>query len=128
MINLHNYHTPVISLTAAYRALEERLPINVKIKQRLDRAYEIINGYGYTVEALSSDKNAEYAVYKASTSLFTDESKCYNVTQQSCTCPDYETAQAGLCKHRLAVMLIGEMLYGGINQNGCESRKGEENE
>jgi predicted nucleic acid-binding Zn finger protein len=31
----------------------------------------------------------------------------YIVDGQTCTCPDFETVRAGLCKHRLAVKLLG---------------------
>lgn len=77
------------------------------MKQRFERAYnDIIVGYGYSIEHLS---DGEYVISKASTSLLDDTSVCYAVTASSCTCPDYDTARAGLCKHRMAVMVVEEM-------------------
>lgn len=95
----------------ALATLAATLPLEDKrVSDRLNRAYDIVNGYGYTVEVLSSDKDAEYAVYKASTTLLEDTSVCYSVTQHSCTCLDYEKARGNLCKHRLAVMIVREMM------------------
>jgi SWIM zinc finger len=95
------------SIKEAYFTLSLKLPVeDKKVKDRLDRAVEIINGYGYEVHKVQSDS---WQVWKSSTSLLDDTSMCYDVSVKSCTCPDYETARAGLCKHRLAIMLIVEM-------------------
>lgn len=96
------------SLRQAHFAVSQRLPLeDIKVKQRFERAYnDLINGYGYTIEHLG---DGEYLISKASTSLLEDTSVCYAVTVSSCTCPDYETARAGLCKHRMAVMVVEEM-------------------
>ena len=110
MLNLRS--KPIVtSPRAALFTLSTRLPIEDKsVSDRLNRAYDIVTGYGYTVELLNSDNDAEYAVYKASTTLLEDTSVCYSVTQHSCTCPDYEKARGNLCKHRLAVMIVREMV------------------
>ena len=110
MINIHGMlvHT---TLPQAYLNLSNKLPLDdVKVKQRLERAYDIVNGYGYVLERLSTDTNAEYVVDKASTTLLDDNSVQYQVTKQSCDCPDSPTARGGLCKHRLAVLIVEEML------------------
>jgi hypothetical protein len=126
------------SLAQAYLDVSLRIPIDdIKVKQRLDRGYEIVNGYGYKIipqveffcyctvckTVLAPDiyehcnevtkglpkHTGSYEVQKASTSLLEDTSARYTVDKDSCTCPDYPTARGGLCKHRLAVMLLQEM-------------------
>ena len=96
------------ALRQAHFAVSQRLPLeDIKVKQRFERAYnDIIVGYGYSIEHLG---DGEYVISKASTSLLDDTSVCYAVTASSCTCPDYDTARAGLCKHRMAVMVVAEM-------------------
>lgn len=103
------------TIAQAYLDVSLRLPVeDIKVKQRLDRAYEIVNGHGYeiTVSAILISNDAtlkQYEVNKASTSLLADTSAKYIVTNKQCTCPDFETARSNLCKHRLAIMLIEEM-------------------
>ncbi len=95
------------SLKAAYLGLSLRLPIeDIKVRQRLDRGYGIVISEGYSI-AQGTDNC--YTVYRASTSLLEDNSVTYEVGEESCTCPDFPTARGGLCKHRLAVMLVEEM-------------------
>ncbi len=92
------------SLAQAYLNVSLRLPVeDIKVKQRLDRAYEIVNGYGYEITVISKADEWNpiyiYHVEKASTSLLQDTSMCYTVTNKSCTCPDFDTARGNLCKH-----------------------------
>lgn len=95
-------------LAQAYLNVSLRLPIDdIKVKQRLDRAYEIVNAPGYEVTA---EADGVYSVAKASSSLLADTSAIYVVSNTTCTCPDYATARSNLCKHRLAIMLIEEMV------------------
>lgn len=105
-----------MNLAQAYLNVSLKLPIDdIKVKQRLDRGYDIINGYGYSISQINRpNPNMEvcYKVSKASTSMLEDNSAVYHVSITSCTCPDFEKARAGLCKHRLAVMLIEEMNKG----------------
>jgi SWIM zinc finger len=97
------------SVREAYFNISQRLPMDdIKVKQRLDRAYDIVIGNGYTVEPLSTDLH-EFDIYRESTSLFEDNAVHYYVDEQSCECPDFGSARGGLCKHRLAVMLVKEM-------------------
>lgn len=94
-------------LAQAYLHVSERLPIeDDSVKRRLDRAYQMLNGYGYSFIKLSV---GGYRVYKASTSLLEDTSAIYTTDSTQCTCPDFEKARGNLCKHRLAVMLLEEM-------------------
>lgn len=95
----------------AYINVLERLPFDPKIVQRLDRASEQVLGYGYEVKHAGIATSGErlYYISKASTSLLDDNGHTYGVTNKTCNCPDFETARAGLCKHRLAVMLLEEM-------------------
>ena len=108
-------------LQQAWFNLAVRLPIeDVKVAQRLDRAKEIIRllGSRYTLKHITGvnrfrklqDGESFWLVYKESTSLLEDNSVYYMVDENGCTCPDAHTARAGLCKHRLATMLIEEML------------------
>lgn len=99
------------SLQQAWFNLAARLPIeDIKVEQRLDRAKEIVRslGMGYSIKSATNG----YRVYKESTSLLEDNSVIYWVDRDGCSCPDGKTARAGLCKHRLATMLIEEMLVG----------------
>ena len=108
MIALHDRFTARKSIRDALFTLSQRLPIDDKnISDRLGRAYDIVTGYGYTVTVLSDD--LQCSVHKESTSLLEDNSIRYTVNSESCTCPDYAKARGGLCKHRLAVMIIREM-------------------
>jgi len=97
MINLHQAMFNVAS----------KLPLTDKsIAIRLDRAYQIIKEGGYDIDDVG---DSTYVIKKASTSLLSDNSHQYLVTKKECNCPDYETARAGLCKHRLAVLILEEM-------------------
>jgi hypothetical protein len=99
------------SLEQAYFNLTLQLPVEDKtVSDRLNRAYSILNGYGYNITQVNNHGGMkQYKVSKLSTSLLEDNSVNYYVTNRSCTCPDYEKARAGLCKHRLAVMIKEEM-------------------
>lgn len=108
--------SPMKSLRQAYFDLSLRLPVeDIKVLQRLDRGYDITQSYGYTIDKVSS---SDYHIHRESTSLLDDNAITYIVTKDSCTCPDYETARGGLCKHRLAVMLLEEMM-----KDACDYRQ-----
>ena len=89
-----------------------RIPVNdPTVQARLDRAYDICISQGYTLQQ-NADKS--WSIYRASTSLLEDSSAQYTVSaEHGCTCPDADPvsgrARAGLCKHRLAVMVKEEM-------------------
>ena len=100
------------TLAQAYLDLSMKIPVeDIKLKQRLDRAYEMYNSYGYDITevGIDSDSTVLYHVHKASTSLLESNSVTYEVSTKDCTCPDYPSARGNLCKHRLAVMLVEEM-------------------
>jgi len=98
-----------MNLAQAVFNLSLSIPVSDKsINDRLNRAYDIVRslGQGYTFTLVS---NGVYKVHKESTApafSSTESSADYTVDTRSCTCPDFERARAGLCKHRLAVMLI----------------------
>jgi regulatory protein YycI of two-component signal transduction system YycFG len=101
-----------MTLQQAYRIVNNKIPVSdIKVQQRLDRAYNIIcyNGEGYQIKRMDE---GEYEIHKASTSLLEDTSIYYEVTTMTCTCPDYDKARGNLCKHRLAVMMLVEMEKG----------------
>jgi hypothetical protein len=94
------------SLWQAYLNVSACLPIeDKKVKDRLDRGLGILQSYGYSLEKNSDNS---YTIRKASTSLLEDVSAQYTVTSESCSCPDFPSARGGLCKHRLAVMILNE--------------------
>lgn len=96
-------------IAQAYLNVSLRIPIeDPKVKQRLDRGYNIVSEYGYEIVPCGA---GAYLVQKASTSMLVDMSAEYRVTSEHCTCPDFATARAGLCKHRLAVMIVEDMLH-----------------
>jgi hypothetical protein len=103
------------SLAQAQFNLSMRLPIEDKsVAARLDRAVEIMRnlGSGYDIKPVTHPMGfpIHWDVYKESTSLLEDNSVHYRVDGNGCSCPDASgKARAGLCKHRLAVMLIEEM-------------------
>lgn len=91
-------------LQQAVSILEGKLPIeDIQVKRRIDRAYDILRMPGYEITPQDNDT---WLVDKLSSSLTDDTSVQYTVTDDSCTCPDFTTARAGLCKHRLAVQLL----------------------
>lgn len=95
----------MMSLAQAMLTVGEQIPLaDPKVEGRLNRAYDIVrtNGHGYVITPMG---NHVYTVFKASTSLMTDNSITYIVDKVSCTCIDYVTARANLCKHRLAIKL-----------------------
>lgn len=95
------------SLQSAYFEVSLKLPVeDMKVKQRLDRGYDIVRSYGYSVTKMD---DGSYRVYKASTTLLEDTSARYTIINGECTCPDYPTARGNLCKHRIATMLLEEM-------------------
>ena len=99
-----------MTLAEAYLAVALNLPIDPTIKARLDRAYDIVrtDGSGYAIQ-LPLKEGEAYTIYKESTSLLEDTSHSYSVSSVFCSCPDYPTARAGLCKHRLAIMMLEAM-------------------
>lgn len=102
----------VTHLAQAMLTVSQRVPSADKsVQDRLNRAYDIVRalGEGYTITAVT---NGVYKVHKASTApafSSADSSRDYVTDNRSCSCPDFEKARAGLCKHRLAVMLLEEM-------------------
>jgi hypothetical protein len=102
------------SLSEAVFILSKKLPTeDIKVKQRLERAYDIVrslgSGYAITPRVNPATGDTFYQIYKESTSLLEDNSVYYTVDSQGCTCPDAISARAGLCKHRIATMLLEEM-------------------
>src|SRR5205814_7501672 len=96
------------NIQQAYLNVSLLIPVeDIKVKQRLDRAYDILVGYGYEISPV--DNKGAYTVRKASTTLLEDNSAEYKVTDSECTCPDFESARGNLCKHRLAIMIMEEM-------------------
>lgn len=106
----------------AYLRIAEQLPIDDPgVLRRLERAdRDVLSGYGYDItpyitpclEDLEDlEDQRKYCVTKLSTApMGTGEGDTvYIVSRDSCTCPDVPTARAGLCKHRLAIMILEEM-------------------
>lgn len=95
----------------ASEVVASRLPMeDRKVADRFHRGKEIINGYGYEVELVLVDgRDRVYKVERLSTSLLEDNSAVYRVTLRECDCPDFRAARAGLCKHRIAVLIREEM-------------------
>ena len=105
-----------ITQMEAYLRVAERLPVDdPTVLRRLERAdRDILRGYGYEIKPCpcsSTDASRQYYVTKLSTApMGTDQSDTiYIVSRDNCTCPDNPTARAGLCKHRLAIMIYEEM-------------------
>lgn len=110
-----------MTLQEAMKAVEQKVPASSDetVRARLHRAYDIVrqNGSGYVITKSNSTVNAleggyVWHVHKASTApAFSsdDSSAFYTVDSSGCNCPDVERARAGLCKHRLATMLLQEM-------------------
>jgi hypothetical protein len=100
-----------MSLAQAMVAVGEHIPLaDPKVEGRLNRAYDIVrcNGSGYAITPMGK---GVYTVFKASTSGMTDNSITYVVDKVKCTCVDYPSARANLCKHRLAIKLY-ELVHG----------------
>ena len=102
------------SINQALFVLTTKLPTeDLKVKQRLDRAYDIVRqlgrGYSITPQVNPVTNEMSYRIYKESTSLLEDNSVYYTVDEQGCSCPDAFSARAGMCKHRLATMIMEEM-------------------
>jgi hypothetical protein len=96
-----------MTLSEASAVLARKLPLeNPSLRRRFDRAYDMIRMPGYE---LTRQPDGSYIVEKLSSSLIEDTSALYYVTDTSCTCPDYQNLLQGLCKHRLAVMLLEAM-------------------
>lgn len=95
----------------AYVTIAQQLPLDEKIMQRLDRAKNDVLSFGYDIKITRTNDRRQmvYLISKASTTLLEDNGHTYTVTSNTCNCPDYETARAGLCKHRLAIMILEEM-------------------
>ena len=91
-----------------YQAVEYlKLELPEDLHPRLDRAFGILQGLGYVIEPTHKDL---YTIKKLSTSYGGDLYSVYlvNISEdkaRSCTCPDYPTVRAGLCKHILATKL-----------------------
>ena len=102
-----NFHQAAMNVASRYPSFLN----DEGFKRRLDRAFAILTKGGYEI----TKANNVYHVNKASTSLFEDNSVTYNVTDESCDCPDFErgveqgTLRGNLCKHRLAVMMLKEL-------------------
>ena len=100
-----------ITLAEAFLQVSNDIPVaDPKVEQRLGRAYDIVrtDGHGY---AITAEGEGVYSVFRASTSALLDNSIVYIVDSHRCTCPDYGTARANLCKHRLAIRLY-ELVHG----------------
>lgn len=101
-----------MNIRQALLNVSARIPVNdPAVQTRLDRAYDICISNGYT---LTCSADGTWSVYRESSSLLSDNSLTYTVSQEhGCTCPDADLetgrARAGLCKHRLAVMIKEEM-------------------
>ena len=102
------------NLTQAFLNLANKLPKDDDISKRLARAYNIVEREGYEIKYCGS---GVYEVERLSTNLLRDNGATYVVTKKDCECPDFEKARAGLCKHRLAVMLISEMQALGLTED-----------
>ena len=100
------------STLQAYLNVSARLPNDESVKKRLERAWQEVLAPGY--EITETKEKGKYKVSKASTSSFEDTSRVYYATVSSCTCPDVVSARAGLCKHRLAVMILEEQKREGV--------------
>lgn len=90
-------------IAQAFLVLRESLPSDEAVLRRLDRGYDIVRKRGYEI---SKFNDQTWKVHKASTSLLEDTSAVYYVDDKECSCPDYQQAPAGLCKHRLAIKLL----------------------
>jgi hypothetical protein len=97
-------------LREATAQVQRALPMeDPGIARRFDRAYDIvIADGGYELVQHSA---AIWLVNRASTSLFIDNAMEYVVdtAAKTCTCPDFSSVRAGLCKHRMAVMIMCAM-------------------
>ena len=97
----------------AFLNVSSRIPTeDESVFKRLNRAYDIIKGTVQdNVYAIEGDSYTTYTIKKTHSSLFGEDTKYYvvNVEDKICTCPDFDTARSGLCKHRLAVMILMEM-------------------
>ena len=96
------------TISQAYLDLSLRLPIeDDSVQKRLHRAHnDVLNPQAYNI---TKTGDGLYTIRRYTTSAFEDNSVEYLVSSKSCTCPDFEKTRAGLCKHRLAVMLLEEM-------------------
>ena len=104
----------IMTLQEAYLSIASKLPTDPNVKARFDRGYDIVRELdknGYSVVKVRTIGQYVYYVSKLSTSLVEDVSRKYVVdtVKKTCTCPDFETARGGLCKHRFAIMLMEEM-------------------
>jgi SWIM zinc finger len=98
-------------LAEAFLKVSGDIPVSdPKVEQRLGRAYDIVRTDGHAY-AITPEGEGVYTVFRASTSLTTDNAIGYVVDATTCTCPDYPTARANLCKHRLAIRLY-ELVHG----------------
>lgn len=96
------------NLNEALLTVAATLPVeDPQVQKRVDRAEGILKGYGYQIE--TTMLAGRYLITKASTSLLENNEHGYVVDAQSCDCPDFPTARAGLCKHRIAVLILEEM-------------------
>src|SRR5437773_2084295 len=70
------------------------------------------NGQGYTITKSRRVGCYIWHIHKASTApAFSSQQSeaVYTIDSDGCNCPDATTARAGLCKHKLATMLVVEM-------------------
>lgn len=102
-----------MNLQQAFLNVSQRIPTNDgNISKRLNRAYDIIKGTVQdNIYAIEGNGYQTYTIKKTHSSLFGEETTEYtvNIYDKTCSCPDFETARSGLCKHRLAVMILMEM-------------------
>lgn len=103
----------MMTLQQAYLNVSAKVPVeDYKVKQRLERAYEIVNcnGSGYAITKSMLQGEYVWHVHKASTSpTDTGAVSMYTIDGDGCNCTDAISVRAGLCKHRLATMLMREM-------------------
>lgn len=96
------------NLNEALLAVAATLPVeDPQVQRRVDRAEGILKGYGYAIATTATP--GLYHITKGSTSLLEDNEHTYRVDSNTCECPDFETVRAGLCKHRIAVLILEEM-------------------
>ncbi len=89
-------------IMAVYNEMKGEMPAQDSILARLQRGRDILLDWGYDVREAGNVWHVE----KASTSPVITTPTCYVVTKDSCSCPDYDTAVGGLCKHRFAVKIL----------------------
>jgi hypothetical protein len=97
----------------AFYSISEQLPNDDGTLRRIERAYRIVKGIDpYEFVQLAEPYEHIWEVSRVSTrAIGLDEQiEPYEVdtVRHTCTCPDFveEKCRAGLCKHRIAVMVV----------------------